>query len=50
MDQMLSDHGMIDNNISFTPPPGEEAFELSHEGREYEAFASLAQQIGNLNE
>lgn len=47
---MLSDHGMLDNDIPFAPPPGEEAFELSHEGGEYEAFAGLAQQIGNLNE
>ena len=44
VDQMLYDHGVIleDDNIPFMLPPGEEAFDLSYEGGEYEAFAGLA--------
>ena len=44
VDQMLYDHGVIseDDNIPFALLPGEEAFDLSYEGGEYEAFAGLA--------
>lgn len=31
--------------ISHIPPPGEEGFDLSHEGGEYEVFESLVEDI-----
>ena len=30
------------------PPPGDEGFDISHEGGEYEVFEELAQDIANL--
>lgn len=30
-----------------TVPPGEEGFDISHEGREYEVFEDLANEIEN---
>ena len=50
VDQMLYDYGVIseDDNIPFALPPGEEAFDLSYEGGEHEAFAGLAREVENL--
>ena len=31
--------------VSHIPPPGEEGFNLSHEGEEYEVFESLVEDI-----
>jgi hypothetical protein len=43
---MLADDGVAyDDDLPFAPPPGEEAFYLSHEGGEHEAFAGLTQEI-----
>jgi hypothetical protein len=34
--------------ISHLPPPGEEAFDLSHEGGEFEAFTGLVEDIAQV--
>lgn len=46
---MLHDYGVIsDDDAAYDIPPGEEAFDLSHEGGEHEAFAGLAQDVEGL--
>ena len=42
------DAGHMDNNIAaitHIPPPGDEGYELSHEGGEYEVFEGLVENI-----
>jgi len=45
VDQMFADYGMNVDSTLPIPPPGEEAFDLSHEGGEHEVFADLAEQV-----
>jgi len=47
---MLADCGVSDDDMPLDSPPGEEAFDFSHEGGEHEAFASLVQQVESLSE
>ena len=47
MDRDLGDvDGFYDGELG--PPPGDEGFDISHEGGEHEVFEELAQEVANL--
>ncbi|KAG2071085.1 hypothetical protein BDR04DRAFT_1016901 [Suillus decipiens] len=46
---MLVDLNVDISQIPYTAPPGEEGADISHEGREYEAFEGLSQQITEVS-
>ncbi|KAI6020370.1 hypothetical protein PISMIDRAFT_41329, partial [Pisolithus microcarpus 441] len=46
---MYAYYGMDDDVGPSVPPPGEEAFDISHEGGEYEGFPDLADQVVKAN-
>ena len=45
--QMFADQGMEEDFAPAFVAPGDEAFMLSHEGGEHEAFEDLAQQVAD---
>jgi len=47
---MDRDFGDMDSfsECEIGPPPGDEGFDISHEGGEHEVFEELAQEIANL--
>ncbi|KAI6016431.1 hypothetical protein PISMIDRAFT_119472 [Pisolithus microcarpus 441] len=47
---MFTDGGIDLDDVPFAPPPGEEAFNLSHKGGEHEAFIGLTNHIKSLGE
>ena len=41
-------NAMGSSDIELDPPPGDEGFDISHEGGEHEVFEDLAQGIADL--
>ncbi|KAG2100404.1 uncharacterized protein F5147DRAFT_776965 [Suillus discolor] len=41
VEKMINDVGVDIDDEPYTAPPGEEGFDISHEGGEYEAFEAL---------
>ncbi|KAG1877140.1 hypothetical protein C8R48DRAFT_669110 [Suillus tomentosus] len=48
VESMIVDHGMDVKTLPYTVPPGDEGFNISHEGGEHEAFEGLAHQITDI--
>ncbi|KAG2105064.1 uncharacterized protein F5147DRAFT_547920, partial [Suillus discolor] len=46
---MINDVGIDIDDEPYTAPPGEEGFDISHEGGEYEAFEGLSEQVASLS-
>lgn len=51
IESMLADHGMItdDGSMPYVLAPGDEGFDLSHEGGEYEALQGLSRTMADLS-
>jgi hypothetical protein len=49
VEDMIADYGMDVETLPHTAPPGEEGFEFSHAGGEYEAFEGLTSQIAEIS-
>jgi hypothetical protein len=47
--KMINDIGVVINDEPYTAPPGEEGFDISHEGGKYEAFEGLSEQVASLS-
>jgi hypothetical protein len=48
VEKMIIDVGMDAYTEHCAAPPGEEGFDISHEGGEYEAFEGLSEQVASL--
>ncbi|KAG1724147.1 uncharacterized protein EDB91DRAFT_1239995 [Suillus paluster] len=46
---MIIDIGVDFDDEPYTAPPGEEGFDISHEGGEYEVFKGLLEQVASLS-
>ncbi|KAG2738223.1 hypothetical protein P692DRAFT_20678251, partial [Suillus brevipes Sb2] len=49
VEKMIIDVGMDTYTEHCAAPPGEEGFDISHEGGEYEAFEGLSEQVASLS-
>jgi hypothetical protein len=49
VEKMIIDVGMDAYTEHCAAPPGEEGFDISHEGGEYEAFEGLSEQVASLS-
>lgn len=49
VENMIVDVGVDMDDEPYTAPPGEEGFDISHEGGEYEVFEDLSEQVASLS-